>query len=96
MPLALTDSEMQIVLSIGSPIDPSARSAYLEDVAKELNGLVEIGDGAIARIAREVQRRYWTPPDLSASRWVWGGPWCRLWEPGCTALEPAPPSAPWP
>jgi hypothetical protein len=73
MPLALSDNELQIIMAMGSPLDPSARSAYLEDVAKELDGLADIGDGIVARIARECQRRYWTPPDLSASargRWV--------------------------
>jgi hypothetical protein len=73
MPLSLSDSEMEIVMSLGAPIDPSARSAYLADVAAAIDGLAEVGDGAIARIAREVQRRYWTPPDLSAvarGRWV--------------------------
>jgi hypothetical protein len=58
MPISFTDSELDIVMSLGAPLDPSARAAYLADVAKELDGLAEVGDGIIARIAREVQGRF--------------------------------------
>jgi hypothetical protein len=49
---------------INGPAVNGIASTYMRsDAAPAL----EIGDGAVARIAREVQKRYWRPPDLSAS-----------------------------
>jgi hypothetical protein len=42
-------------------------------IARALGGLPEVGDGIVARTCAEIQRRYWSPPDLSraagASKW---------------------------
>ena len=51
-----------------APLLPRDRSLFLEDVAAALRGFDEIGDGVVARVAREVQRKYLRPPDLSRSR----------------------------
>jgi hypothetical protein len=53
-PLALTDDQMAQILRSAQPLAPSARSAFLHDVAQALNGH-EIGDGVVARAAREAQ-----------------------------------------
>jgi hypothetical protein len=35
---------------------------YLREVAAALDGREEIGDGFVARVCTEVQRRLWHPP----------------------------------
>ena len=52
---------------MAAPLANDMREYFLEDVARLLAGLLEIGDGAVARICAEVQQRYWRAPDLSRS-----------------------------
>jgi hypothetical protein len=40
------------------------RPAFLELVAQSLAGAGEIGDGTVARVCAEVQRRFWNPSHL--------------------------------
>ena len=47
---------------------PDDRSRFLHDVADELGRFEALGEGLIARVAAEAQRRYLRPPDLSRSR----------------------------
>jgi hypothetical protein len=63
-PLALTDSELDAVYRAAGPIPPAVRGAFLEEVAQRLAGR-ELGDGVVYRVVMEVQRRYWSPPDLA-------------------------------
>ena len=67
-PLALTDDQMSQVLRSAQPLSPSARSAFLLDVARELNGR-ELGDGIVARTCAEIQKRYFDVPDLSHGKY---------------------------
>jgi hypothetical protein len=62
-PLALTDDQMSQILRSAEPLRPSTRSAFLQDVARALNGH-ELGDGFVQRVCRDVQRKYYDPPDL--------------------------------
>jgi hypothetical protein len=48
---------------------PNDRSAFLADVAAALDGQV-LGDGAVFRVIREIQGRYFHPPELTP-----GGSW---------------------
>jgi hypothetical protein len=64
-PLCLTDSEMQIVLDAARPLHPAGRDAFLQELAAELASLPMLGDGAVARVAREIQRRHFDPPLLT-------------------------------
>jgi hypothetical protein len=54
--------------------DPGAtgRIASIERPLRELAGR-ELGDGVVYRVVMEVQRKFWSPPDLSrangTSRW---------------------------
>jgi hypothetical protein len=48
------------------PLHPAQLSAFLQRVAELLNGQ-EIGEGTVARAAREAQRRYWEVPETSAT-----------------------------
>jgi len=45
------------------------RGPFLPAVAAKLAEAPELlGDGHVARVAVEIQRRFWTPPDLNVSR----------------------------
>jgi hypothetical protein len=63
-PLALTDSQLDIVFRMAAPLLDVDRSAFLEDVARALAELPEIGDGIVARVCAQAQRKYWRPPEL--------------------------------
>jgi hypothetical protein len=57
-----------------SPLHPHDRSAYLERVAELLRGR-ELGDGIVARAAREAQRQFMRAPELEPRRL--SGRWAR-------------------
>ena len=61
-PIALTDEQMDSVLRAAAPLEPQDRSAFLEDLARELAALPDIGDGALHRVIMSVQRKHWDPP----------------------------------
>jgi hypothetical protein len=63
-PLSLSDSQMDSVMHAALPLAPDDPSLFLRDVAAALAGLPELGDGAVARVARELQARYLKPPRL--------------------------------
>jgi hypothetical protein len=56
MPIAFTDSQLEIVMTHAAVLDRSDRHAFLADVATALNGQ-PLGDGIVSRVCREVQRR---------------------------------------
>jgi hypothetical protein len=60
-PLRLTDEQLDIVMRAAEPLASADRGSFLEAVAGELQGQ-EIGDGIVARICAELQRRYLSPP----------------------------------
>jgi hypothetical protein len=53
-PIALSDEQLDIIRRAAEPLHPHDRGAYLEAVAELLNGH-ELGDGVVARAAREAQ-----------------------------------------
>ena len=57
-PIGLTDEQMNMVYSAAGPLEPRARSAFLEALASALRGRGEIGDGELHRAIAEAQRRY--------------------------------------
>ena len=71
-PLALSDSELEAVYRAAGPLLPAVRGAFLEEVARRLAGR-EVGDGLVYRVVMEVQRKFWSPPDLSRTAGV--GKW---------------------
>jgi len=70
MPLQLNDDEMSVLLSLAGPIDQQRRPQFLQEVAEELEASGQAGGpGAVHRVARQIQRRFFDPPQLpNASR----------------------------
>jgi hypothetical protein len=67
MPLSLITEEMDLLLTLAGPIDHQLRPQFLQEVAVELEAkrqASEIGEGAVHRVARTVQRRFFDPPQL--------------------------------
>ena len=56
--MQLTDKEMAVLLTLAGPIEQSRRSEFLLEVETELQAQAgEIGEGAVHRIGRQVQKR---------------------------------------
>jgi hypothetical protein len=54
-----SDSQLEILMAAAHPLAPAARSAFLAAVAARLaGGASDLGDGAVARACRELQRAY--------------------------------------
>jgi hypothetical protein len=64
-PLALSDAQLTTVMGLARPLLPAQRIAFLEMLASKLNGQHELGDGAIYRLCRELQRQYFEPPEFA-------------------------------
>jgi hypothetical protein len=63
MPIALSDSQLEIIMRHAEPLQAADRSRYLHRVASLLHGQ-EIGDGAVARAARQAQSEVFRAPIL--------------------------------
>jgi hypothetical protein len=74
-PLQLSDSEITMVMQLSRPLSPAQRVAFLEMLATKLDGQRELGDGAIYRLCRELQREYFNPPQFGSDN---GGKYDRL------------------
>jgi hypothetical protein len=62
MPIALTDSEMEIIFAAARPLQVEDRDPFLQEVAERLSSFPHLGDGLVFQICREVQREHWNPP----------------------------------
>jgi hypothetical protein len=68
MPLAFTDAQLDTLHRLAWPLLPVDRAAFLQAVAAKLSEHPELlGDGYLARVALEVQRKFWTPPDIDVA-----------------------------
>jgi hypothetical protein len=65
-PLRLSDSQLDAVFAASRPLQPGDRDAFLLELAAALAGIVDPGDGDIARAIRQTQRRFFDPPELNA------------------------------
>jgi hypothetical protein len=69
VPLRLSDAQLDTLVRLSRPLPPVDRSAFLEAVAAKLAENPELlGDGHVARVAVEIQRRFWTPPPDASGR----------------------------
>jgi hypothetical protein len=66
--LALSDSQISIILTAASPLPRRVHQAFFEALAARLATVPELGDGIVNRCCRELQRTYFEPPDLVGSR----------------------------
>jgi hypothetical protein len=71
MPVSLSDDELAIVMDCARPLDPKARDAFLRDIAAELAKHAERGLGLVHRLVRDLQRRYFDPPNLVGGNARW-------------------------
>jgi hypothetical protein len=66
-PIRLSDSELDAVMAAARPLAVERRDAFLQAVAGALQGYGgEIGPGAVYRVASQVQREFFDPPQLAA------------------------------
>jgi hypothetical protein len=63
-PIQLSDTQLEQIMRAAAPLAPSDRAAFLADVAAALHGLA-LGDGAVFRVIREIQGRYFHPPEFA-------------------------------
>jgi hypothetical protein len=67
MPMQLNDDELDLLHRLALPIAPERRPEFLAAVADALElETGGIGEGAVHRVARSLQRKFWEPPTLSA------------------------------
>jgi hypothetical protein len=63
--IALDDDEMTAITNAARPLPPKLRSEFLQAVASEIEQQHQRGPGAIYRACRELQKKYFDPPDLN-------------------------------
>jgi hypothetical protein len=73
-PLRLTGDQLSAVFAAAQPLARNVREDFLEALGARLQQYPELGDGAVYRVIREVQREFWEPPHLEH------GPQPRKWE----------------
>jgi hypothetical protein len=66
-PIALTDEQLGQVMRAAEVLHPVDRGPFLERLAERLRGIEVLGDGLVARIARETQREFFKPPVLEST-----------------------------
>jgi hypothetical protein len=66
LPLALTDEQITTLMQLARPLLPDQRTAFLKMLATRLNGHRELGDGALYRLCRELQREVFDPPTFGS------------------------------
>ena len=66
----LSPDQADAVLRAARPLPPADHNAFLEEVSSTLAEL-EIGDGVVHRVCRDIQRKYWGSPNLSHSSARW-------------------------
>ena len=66
MALDFTNEELDVLISLSAPLDPDARALFMTEVSEALANVNERGAGVVFRTARPIQRKYWTPPRLTA------------------------------
>jgi hypothetical protein len=63
-PLKLSDSQITAVFAAARPLAVQDRDPFLQEVASLLAGIVDPGDGDVARAIRAVQRKHFDPPQF--------------------------------
>jgi hypothetical protein len=63
-PLPVSDRQLDAILAATAPLEPLEQSAFIMALAHRLRGEVEIGDGQLFRVTKEILRQVWKPPVL--------------------------------
>ena len=63
-PIAVSDAQMNAILTAAAPLQPLERAAFLASLAHRLRQEAEPVGGALNRLIREVVREFWRPPAL--------------------------------
>jgi hypothetical protein len=69
-PIHLSDFQLDQILRAAAPLAPNDRS-FLADVAIALRGHA-LGDGAVFRVIREIQERYFRPREFTPESGKYG------------------------
>jgi hypothetical protein len=77
-PIALTDAQLDAVFSAARPLAVASRDAFLLDLAVVLQEQENLGDGAVFRVIREVQRKHFDPPELDGREEPHSRAWAKV------------------
>jgi hypothetical protein len=72
VPISFTDSQLDELFRLARPLQPQCRIAFMEILADKLRDRVDVGDGELNRIAREVIKAnhlFQAPDDMGSGRW---------------------------
>jgi hypothetical protein len=74
MPHGLTDEEKDLLVALAQPLDQSRRDPFLREVAAEVEAAagqtgIGPGPGGVHRVARQIQRHFFNPPQLGESKY---------------------------
>ena len=64
MPLKLSDAELTAVMDACQPLRPYDRDPFLRALAQELGREPQLGPGVIHRVAKNLQRQFFGPPQF--------------------------------
>jgi hypothetical protein len=67
-PIRLSDEQLDSIMRICQPLHPHDRAACLQIIAAKLRGIDVLGDGVVARTAREAAASFWRPMELDPNR----------------------------
>jgi hypothetical protein len=68
----LTDEQANAVFAAAHPLPPHRRSAFLEEVAREISRHPILGDGLLYRLIVQIQKKHYDVPDFGSDN---GGKW---------------------
>jgi hypothetical protein len=61
-PISLSDLQLDAIMNAAAPLLPRDRGPFLEEVARELARVPDVGDGILHRVIAVVQRKHFAPP----------------------------------
>jgi hypothetical protein len=70
MPVRFSDGQLDAIFKLTQPLAPACRDAFLRILAHELRDRVDVGDGELHRVARQIiaDNSLFDDPDLEGRR----------------------------
>jgi hypothetical protein len=56
--ISLSDEALATVMRLSQPLSPADRARFLREMGERLRGQFEVDEGAVYRLARELQHKY--------------------------------------